>query len=559
MTRDATGHSSTWSRPALESFCRRAFLASPADGVQAAKDDDNLDKDLVTETRPIDFVLVYTEPSTSTDGGSISVSDIERNQMRHTFEDTLQRLGIVIEKEPFLEVEYLPLVQSNSIGTKYFVKLHAPFELLLEVAERTRMKLPVAVNTFREAKTHDWIISALSKIPCVKRLFFLDNKEFNNAGKRFFTTEYQKAYRRRFEPFFTIRNGWGAAGNLANTYHSYFSASERSRLVKQILARCPYIDVSSPNNKSRGITALVGALGASVFHIQPIRSDRENAKSTTLEVEDELETIKLLENVFKFSHVSSRFRGIDNLLANGAYDCAFPLHEPLFKHTSPVAVPKHLRNTRMRLYWHWAKFTNIFKQQPLMDIRSYFGERIAFYFAWLGWYISMLACPAVLGSFVMLYGLISLHWDIPSSDICNPRTLGATVMCPRPDRRRFWRLYETCSQTKFTYVFDNEASIAFACVMSLWSVLFLCFWEREQNQYQFQWDVHRMVEETEEIRPDYEKRVQKTKYNPVTQQNEPYVSWFRRAFAKMRSVLLILFMVSVYKSHTARLLCFNQI
>lgn len=38
----------------------------------------------------------------------------------------------------------LPQPQQQSV--KRFVRLHAPFELLLELAEKTRMKLPIEVR-----------------------------------------------------------------------------------------------------------------------------------------------------------------------------------------------------------------------------------------------------------------------------------------------------------------------------------------------------------------------------------------------------------------------------
>jgi hypothetical protein len=38
-----------------------------------------------------------------------------------------------------------------------------------------------------------------------------------------------------------------------------------------------------------------------------------------------------------------------------------------------------------------------FKSQPLDKVRDYFGEELAFYFAWLGFYTTWLAPAAVIG------------------------------------------------------------------------------------------------------------------------------------------------------------------
>ena len=62
-------------------------------------------------------------------------------------------------------------------------------------------------------------------------------------------------------------------------------------------------------------------------------------------------------------------------------------------------------NRRQVLHQYWARWGCWFKYQPLDHIREYFGERIAIYFAWLGFYTGWLLPAALVGFAVFLYGL----------------------------------------------------------------------------------------------------------------------------------------------------------
>lgn len=75
--------------------------------------------------------------------------------------------------------------------------------------------------------------------------------------------------------------------------------------------------------------------------------------------------------------------GIDRLIEEGVYLAAYPLHDGPFKNDSFYVDPRNL-NKRQVLYEYWARWSKWYKYQPLDNIREYFGEKIAMYFAWLG-------------------------------------------------------------------------------------------------------------------------------------------------------------------------------
>ena len=58
-------------------------------------------------------------------------------------------------------------------------------------------------------------------------------------------------------------------------------------------------------------------------------------------------------------------------------------------------------DARMELDKTWTK---VLRFQPLWKIRNYFGEKIAFYFAWQGTFVTVLWVPTIIGLVIFIYG-----------------------------------------------------------------------------------------------------------------------------------------------------------
>ncbi|UYV68797.1 ANO4 [Cordylochernes scorpioides] len=80
--------------------------------------------------------------------------------------------------------------------------------------------------------------------------------------------------------------------------------------------------------------------------------------------------------------------------------------------------------------------------------------------------------PGRCGHFTMLYGLSTMHTNIPSQEICNGKDAGSAIMCPLCDKKcDYWRLSDGCMFSKIIHLFDNPATVGFAVFMSLWGAL----------------------------------------------------------------------------------------
>lgn len=101
-------------------------------------------------------------------------------------------------------------------------------------------------------------------------------------------------------------------------------------------------------------------------------------------------------------------------------------------------------------------------------------------------------------------------------------------MCPQCDKTcDYWRLNETCTLTRVTYLFDNSATIFFAIFMSIWSVFYLELWKRRTVMLCYKWGLATYDKTAEHPRPNYLMMIQKTKVKVKTKvsQNAKFLTF----------------------------------
>ncbi|NXU22959.1 ANO5 protein, partial [Thalassarche chlororhynchos] len=149
--------------------------------------------------RRIDFVLSYVD--------DLNKEWEKKLERRKEFESNLQKAGLELETEDKKESED---------GKICFVKIHAPWEVLITYAEVLNIKVPI--------KENDIPSMVENPLDCMLAPLRLPEKVMHPEPDYFtapFSKEKQELY-------------------LINDESSFFSPSMRNRIVNYILTRCPY-------------------------------------------------------------------------------------------------------------------------------------------------------------------------------------------------------------------------------------------------------------------------------------------------------------------------------
>uniref|UniRef100_A0AAX7UAK2 Anoctamin n=1 Tax=Astatotilapia calliptera TaxID=8154 RepID=A0AAX7UAK2_ASTCA len=164
--------------------------------------------------RRIDFVLSYIDDK----------DDQRKQERRRVYESNLQKVGLELETEDKTESED---------GKTYFVKIHAPWEVLATYADVLKIKVPFKVNDIPDNSEipMNWL-STPFRLP----------GHIMNPEPDYFTAPFNKSK----SDFFLIEDK-----------ETFFPPSTRNRIVYYILARCPYFKDECGDRDKKGIKRLL--------------------------------------------------------------------------------------------------------------------------------------------------------------------------------------------------------------------------------------------------------------------------------------------------------------
>lgn len=127
----------------------------------------------------------------------------------------------------------------------------------------------------------------------------------------------------------------------------------------------------------------------------------------------------------------------------------------------------HDVNALANLKQNWGTIKAIFRQQPISDIRKYFGEKVSLYYAWMGAYFTAMCVAAFIG--VVVFSLLMVFPSDKKSD---------------------------------SITADQILQILFCFFIAIWSSIFDQTWIRKEKVYAWKWGTVNFYEE-EQQRGDF--------------------------------------------------------
>ncbi|CAG2218059.1 unnamed protein product [Mytilus edulis] len=443
----------------------------------------NLGNLLIPESKRIDIVLIH--PDSKADNSSLSSKEKRkiqvRDKLREIFENTLRDEGFIVEE--------------SVLKDKVYKKIHCPFKRLCIEAETTNLEMPLKdlVNP-EEIPTNSCAKFVYDK-------FVTDKNTVDYISARFLVERI----------------------HLFDNHHdpsNFFRPAVRTLLVDHILIN---MNIREDVQKD---------------DIMLLDDDVDEEDDWKTRTKKKTDTIKLAidKELQKLNFPYMKKIGVytDKLILHEASE-ASKIHEeqrdgatnddPEEAQEERAPLPQTMdldEDPRKILNDEWTK---LFKFQPLTKIRNYFGEKIAFYFAWTGLLTTSLWVPMLLGLAIFIYGIVNSASS--STDSGSASNNGSTVT------EILTVIKEAC---------DNEATPYYAMIICVWGTLFLELWKRKTNTLAYEWDVDEF-EATEPDRPEFYGT--KAREDPVTGEEDWYYPMREQLKKFLLSGLTLIFMLCV--------------
>ncbi|XP_063415358.1 anoctamin-4-like isoform X1 [Mytilus trossulus] len=438
---------------------------------------------LIPESKRIDIVLIH--PDSKADDGSLSSKEKRkiqvREKLREIFENTLRDEGFIVEE--------------SVLKDKVYKKIHCPFKRLCIEAETTNLEMPLLGLVNPEDKPTN---------SCAKFVYdkFVTDKDTVDYISARFMVERIHLFDNHHDP------------------SNFFRPAVRTLLVDHIL-----INMNIREDVQKDDIML---LDDDVDEEDDWKTRTKKKTDTiTLAIDKELQKLNFpyMKKIGVYTdklilHEASEASKIYEEQRDGA---THDDPEEAQEEKAPLPPAMDLdEDPRKILNDEWTK---LFKFQPLTKIRNYFGEKIAFYFAWSGLLTTSLWVPMLLGLAIFIYGIVnSASSSTDSGSTSNNESTVTEILTV---------IKEAC---------DNEATPYYAMIICVWGTLFLELWKRKTSTLAYEWDVDEF-EATEPDRPEFYGT--KAREDPVTGEEDWYYPMREQLKKFLLSGLTLIFMLCV--------------
>ncbi|XP_064481991.1 anoctamin-4-like [Ornithodoros turicata] len=332
------------------------------------------------------------------------------------------------------------LLEEEFIGSYVFVKVHCPFERLCQEAERVRLDLPLdglIIEGQEDGEDQQWIHEKVAKI-------------FDMGVD---TSTISAPFQCRCRDWFI---------GLADR-ETFFRSALRCLLTHHVLI---HIDITKGERTNAAIfhkkKGLAYLLMKGVYQDAFVMHDRSSLEPVYVPSEA-VPSVHESVSAFKVTDANSRLNQ-DNV----------------------VGPRRSIPDTRRLLDRRWRK---LLAGQPLNIIRDYFGEKICFYFAWVGTFIASLIVPAFIGLGVFFFGVIEKVSNDKDTLLRN-----GTHAVNYTDVNAFIYVVDVIKAAGDTFL-----TPFFAFTICLWGTVFLEIWKRRQASLAHRWNVDHFSAEEPEV------------------------------------------------------------
>ncbi|KAI7816372.1 calcium-activated chloride channel-domain-containing protein [Gamsiella multidivaricata] len=393
--------------------------------------------------------------------------ELERLQIR--FKKAMLRESLVIEEEP------------NIDGDEMYMKVYAPFWRLCIEAQRLRYKVE------------------LTHIPTEKEKAASDAAVSNAEGRGAWARRFWQLIQRFDHVSLPLR-----AESLlfkASKLRQY-ALAEKSRKWSDIVRHGGGIQ---PDGS--GVGSNMGTDGKDGF----FGTARRGNLTESIVIRSKIRTKR-----------GDRY-ALRTVVDKKAITDMFTLHDGSYK-----SKVKPIPNRRTLLFNEWIR---IRRPQPLEEIRFYYGEKIALYFAWIDFYTKWLVSAAIVGFVFLIFGLINYFYLKGDAFLPN-NEVGAQLVD----------------------IFDNALTLPFTLFMAVWSSLFVEYWKRKSNVLAYQWNTLDF-ERHERARPEF--KPTGTRISPVTGKMELYYPRYKQLISIIISILVVLISIAIVIVSVGSLILLN--